>query len=561
MQNKVVFFSEMSHSSFSRASLLIAAGTMTSRALGLIRQMLLVFAIGSLGFSANAYVTAGRVPYLIYTLVISGALTAVLVPQITKAALSKDRGQAYIQKLLTITLVLGAALTVICGAIAPLLITALTPSWSGEHRHLAIAFALWLTPQVFFFALYTVAGEILNARSLFGPYSWTPALNNAFHITGLVIFCWIFGADPDGTAAVERWNLLSQFLIAGTATLGVMAQALVLFLFFKRADIKFKLDFSWRGVGLSETSKIASWTLGSVALAQILGLYQAAVINRAAAQEIGNAASEFAQLIFILPHAIIIVSIVMASFTRMSENANSGDLTALKQSIGKTLTLTIASMLFFTALLGLLSFEISRVLQPTALPRTVTGVATVLLVTIIGLAPFSSLYVLNRGFFALSNTRTPFFVNLVHTVCAVIFTTAIIFLPSAYTAILVAASYAVSYAAQACATFLLLRGRIGSLGGKNLLLNTLKSFAAVIFSTLLGALTLTLLRGALSEHTVFNGVTDIDKFAEIPFFTALACCAAVAAVMFISYAAALIFFRHPLAVATLGSINARKKSR
>ncbi|MBT1017939.1 hypothetical protein KJY77_02120 [Canibacter sp. lx-72] len=558
---KSSILSAMSRSSFSRASIMIAGGTMLSRVLGLIRQMLMVFAIGSLGFSANAYVTAGRVPYLIYTLVISGALTAVLVPQITKAAMAKDRGQAYIQKLLTVTVVAGAVLTIACALIAPVLIATMTPGWSAEHRQLAVYFALWLTPQVFFFALYTVVGEVLNARSLFGPYAWTPALNNAFHITGLLVFCWVFGSDPDGTASMARWNTLGQFLVAGTATLGVASQALVLFLFFKRADIKFRFDFNWRGVGLSDASKIASWTLGSVALAQILGLYQAAAMNRASASEIGLAASEFAQLIFILPHAIIVVSVVMASFTRMSENANAGDFTALKHALSRTLTLTISSTAICAAVLAVLSLEISRILQPTALPNTVANVALMLFITVLGLTPFSTLYVLNRGFFALSNTRTPFFVNLVHTICTAIFTATTFLWPSKYTAILITLSYAVSCVAQAGATFMLLRELIGSIGGKAITHNICKTLAATAVSVICGLLTLLGMRLRLSPDTIPAATNEYDLsiLSTVTFTPALISAGAVTAVMFASYAVALLALRHPLATAAKEKITARFK--
>ena len=51
---------------------------------------------------------------------------------------------------------------------------------------LATAFAYWCLPQLFFYGLYSLLGEVLNARSAFGPFMWAPVLNNIVAIAGLV---------------------------------------------------------------------------------------------------------------------------------------------------------------------------------------------------------------------------------------------------------------------------------------------------------------------------------------------------------------------------------------
>src|SRR5690349_21148463 len=67
-----------------RASLLMAAGTMVSRATGLIRTTLQTSALGA-GLLASSYGIANVVPMSIYTLLIGGALNSVLVPQLVRA--------------------------------------------------------------------------------------------------------------------------------------------------------------------------------------------------------------------------------------------------------------------------------------------------------------------------------------------------------------------------------------------------------------------------------------------------------------------------------------------
>lgn len=95
----------------------IAAGTLASRLLGVARNMLLVTAIGSTGVWANSFATANQIPNSIYTLIATGAISSVLVPQIAKAMASREHGQRYVNRLLTLTLVLA---TVACVLTLPL---------------------------------------------------------------------------------------------------------------------------------------------------------------------------------------------------------------------------------------------------------------------------------------------------------------------------------------------------------------------------------------------------------------------------------------------------------
>src|SRR6478672_9623187 len=67
-----------------RSSLLMAVGAVVSRATGLIRQVLQAAALGT-GLLASTYNTANTVPTSLYTLLIGGALNAVLVPQLVRA--------------------------------------------------------------------------------------------------------------------------------------------------------------------------------------------------------------------------------------------------------------------------------------------------------------------------------------------------------------------------------------------------------------------------------------------------------------------------------------------
>ena len=530
--------------SVGRAGLWIASGTLTSRVLGLVRAMVLAYAIGSIGFGANAFANAGKVPNTVYTLIATGALTAVLVPQITKAALAADGGARYINKLITLALVGSGAIMVIAGVFTPPLISWLGSSWDADQVQLATVFAFWLLPQILFYSLYTVLGEVLNARSLFGPYAWSPVLNNVLNIAGLIGFVVLFGADPDGVAGAGRWDLLGIALVAGSATLGVASQALILFAFWRRAGLTFRIDFGFRGIGLGTMGKVAGWTFLTVLLTQAVGLFNTRVMNLAGSGEAGLAAAELAGLIFVLPHSIITISLVTARFTRMSENVHAENFAAFTSDITSSARLVGFSMMFFTATMLVLAFPLIRLIQPGATYGVVSTVSVVLIANLIGLLPFSLLFVLNRGFFALSDTRTPFFIAVGQsalTILAAIFCTT---LPSEMITATLTGVISALFVLQMLATFLLLRRRVGILGGRGILGGIAQNLVAAVVAALAGWGVLALLGGIEPEALSMRS-----------FIGAFIACAVVTVAMAVVYGLVLLVMRNREAISILARLR------
>ena len=158
-------------SSVGRNSLIMASGTAASRVTGQIRTILLAWALGTTGYAANAYQAGSMIPQVIYTLVSGGIFNAVLVPQIVRTLKSKD-AETKLNKLITlaITLLLGVTLLM---AVATPLLTKLYVNGSAETMALATSFTLWCMPQIFFYGLYTVIGQILAAKDHFVTYAWS----------------------------------------------------------------------------------------------------------------------------------------------------------------------------------------------------------------------------------------------------------------------------------------------------------------------------------------------------------------------------------------------------
>lgn len=516
--------------SVGRAGAIIAAGTLVSRVLGLFRAMVLAFAIGSTGLAANAFSTSIKIPNTVYTLIITGALTAVLVPQITKAALARDGGQKYINKLVSLTIVGSAALLPVLALATPWLIALLGAGWNdSQQTRLATLFAFWLLPQVLFYSLYTVVGEVLNAKSVFGPYAWSPVLNNVISIAGLLAFVYIYSADPGGSMLVDRWDFTAIALVAGSATVGVAVQGLVLFAFWRKAKLRFRFDLRFRGIGLGTMGKVAFWTFLSVLMAQLIGFVFTAVLNTAQADEAGLAAYELAHLISVLPHSIFTISLVTANFTRMSDSVHAGNIDQMKKYLGVATRYTAVIMVYMAAAMAVLAVPLVRIIQPAA-PRPVIDImATLLLFTALGIVQYSLLFVFNRGFFSMSDTKTPFLIAAWFSAVSLAVAFFATKLETAHVAYALTIATGILTAFQAIVTFLKLRKNIGNLDGTN-------SFIAIVQAVFAGTV------AAGAGFIVLNliGGTGEGAFAASSFVGAFVASAVVATVMAVVYVLSLL---------------------
>jgi len=103
-----------------RASILLASGTMVSRVLGFVKAAVLAAAIGqSASRAADSFALANQLPNNIYALIAGGLLSAVLVPQIVRAATSDDGGQRFINKIVTLGTIVFAAVGLAGTLLAP----------------------------------------------------------------------------------------------------------------------------------------------------------------------------------------------------------------------------------------------------------------------------------------------------------------------------------------------------------------------------------------------------------------------------------------------------------
>jgi putative peptidoglycan lipid II flippase len=452
-----------------RSSIIMASGTIASRILGFIRTVVLALTIGVTTDAADAFGVANQLPNNVYAIIAGGVLTAVLVPQIVKARSHKDDGHGYIDRLLTLAITVFAVVTIAATLAAPFLVSIYTTGWSDAQLALATAFAYWCLPQLFFYGLYSMLGEVLNARSYFGPFMWAPVLSNLVGLIGWVAFLIIFGADPTGQRTVEQWSSAEIALLAGSSTLGVMAQAFILFFFWRKIGIKFSFNFSWRGVGLRPAIKAAGWSLAMVLVSQIGGLVQTVVASRAVADRgegpaiASIAAMAIAWLIFMLPHSVVTVSVATAYFTKMSEHVQKKQMHLMKNDLRSALRIVVLVNMFSSIALILLSLPVARVFVGEY--DSTVALGNVLFATMFGLIPFGMVFMFQRAFYALEDTRTPFVFTSVQIAFHIAGSIYLFFtMSSQFLVMSLAGLTSATILIQALTAYLLLRRRIGRIG-------------------------------------------------------------------------------------------------
>jgi putative peptidoglycan lipid II flippase len=496
------------------SSAVMATGTVFSRASGYLRNLLLAAAIGN-ELHADLFNIGNTIPNMLYILLAGGVFNAVLVPQLVRAQKNDpDGGDAYTNRVISLALIFLGAVTVLLVIAAPLVMRLYLngayddPSLAAQ-RDSAIMFARYCLPQVFFYGMFVLLGQVLNARGRFGPMMWAPIANNAISIVVLVLYLFWFGALPEGDGCAA-YTGTQELVLGGGATLGIAAQVLILLPVLKAAGVSFRPQLDFRDSGLGHTLRLGIWTVLFVIVNQVaytvvvrlasggtarstcqdLAGHAARHAARHAAEHVSDATGytvyAAAFLFVMVPHAIITVSLATAILPRLSAKAADGDLAGLAGTLAGTLRTALAVVIPFALALPLLGYDAAKVLFGYGATATTFDhyVPSIILFGP-GIVFFTVHYLMLRGFYALELNRTVFFIQ-----CAIGVTNVVLAIllvheaTAAQTSPALVIAYGSSYVLGSAVSYLLLRGRLGGLETPALLRFVVRVLIAAGISTL-----------------------------------------------------------------------------
>lgn len=496
--------------SVGRNSIIMASGTAASRVTGQIRTILLAAAIGTTGIAADAYQTGAMIPQVMFTLISGGIFNAVLVPQIVRT-LKEEDAKDRLDKLITasIVLLLGLTLVLMLGTSA-LTSIYLNSKWNPAQRALANAFTLWCMPQVFFYGLYTVLGQILAAKGRFTAYAWSSVGANIISCAGFIMFIAMFGNAQ--RQSIDFWTTGKIGLTAGAWTLGVAFQALMLFIPLIRSGFTYKPKWGIQGIGLRSMGPVAAWSLGVVIVDQLANIVNARITNGAPLEGnpfdiAGNGSYQNAYTLYMLPYSLIAVSVSTAIFPQLSQAVAEGRINDARDTLSRSLRNVGLMMCFFGIVMLVIPVPIIRALLPSVNVHESVLISGPLLGLTVGLAAVSAFLLIQRTFYAFEDGKQPFiFAAFSNTIQVVMVLIAVRVAPPQYWTAFVGLSMALSNIVSFPVLVHMLKQRFdGFLDGKRIGLTYAK---AVVAAAVSGGLAL-LIKNPVT-HLVGAQVTNRD---------------------------------------------------
>jgi len=483
------------HSRILTSTAVMASGTVVSRMSGFVRSTLLVAALGN-ALHADLFNIGNTVPNMIYILVAGGIFNAVLVPQLVRAMRNDaDGGEAYTNRVVTAAVLFLGLVTILLVAAAPWVMSIYLDSRFDSpelaaQRQSVIDFARYCLPQVFFYGMFVLVGQILNARERFGPMMWAPIANNVIAVAVLVVYLVSFGP---ATEAEQTGPFTStQELVLGLgSTLGIVAQFLILVPFLRSAGFRFRPRFDFRDTGLGHTLRLGVWTVLFVVVNQIAYTVVVRLASSGTADTVGGGDGTgytiytYSFLIVMVPHAIITVSLATAILTRLSELAAESDVDGLRRTVGMALRSALAVVLPFALLLPLIATDLSHVIWGWGAGQDDYELfAPTLSLFGAGLVFFTVHYLVLRGFYALERTRTVFWIQCLVAGTNIVAAIILVRLTDAEaTAPALVLAYTAAYVVGAAASYLVLRHAVGGLDTGRLLRFVVRLLIAAATST------------------------------------------------------------------------------
>jgi len=388
----------------------MAVGTLGSRMTGFLRTLVQNFALGAVGI-ASAYNLSNTLPNVVYNLALGGILTSVIVPLIVTAARrGPDRGEGFDQRMFTLitAALLGITLVATLAAVPIVHLysgTAIRDSPSTEH--LAVIFALFFIPQIFFYGVSSLIGAILNARGSFAAPMWTPIINNFVVIAVLGLYVAMGGLHKD-----PRTISGSEVALLGLGTtLGIVVQTMALVPAMRRVGFRWHPRLDFRRGEISEIGRMGGWMFGYVAATQVAFLVTTKI---AGDTPNGITVYNYAWLLFQLPYAVVGISVITALLPRMSAHATERRFGLVRQDFSVGVRLASAIVVPCSLVLAVLGPKLGEVFFShggTHL-QSAHDMGVVFAVFCLGLLPYMIFQLQLRVFYSVHDSKTPALIGL-----------------------------------------------------------------------------------------------------------------------------------------------------
>jgi len=447
----------------------VSIATMTSRVLGLVRDLTLAHIFGA-SHAMDAYTVAFRIPNLLRDLFAEGAMSSAFVPTFTRVLTLEGRAAAWrLGNLVITTLLLVTGLLVLLGMVfASPLVSFAAEGFSAVpgKLELAVSLARVMFPFLTLIAVAVGLMGMLNSLHRFFIPAFSPATFNIGTLATMAVLIPVFrahGINPIVAVAVGT-------VVGGVGQVAVQWPAL------RREGFRFRPLADFRDPALREVLTLMVPGTLAVAAVQINVL----VNTMLSADEPGAPTwLNFAFRVMYLPMGLFGLSIATAALPTMAAAAARDDRAAIRSTLSSALRLML--MLNVPATLGLMSLALPIVAllfrHGSFTNEAAAATAAALVCYAPALVGYSAVKLVVPAFYALRDSWTP-----------VLAGAATVALNMALNLMLVryfgfrglALGTSVSALFNASLLLFLLRRRIGSLDGRRVAAAFLKVLAAAV---------------------------------------------------------------------------------
>lgn len=386
--------------------------TAISRVFGFARDMLLARALGA-GLVQDAFQLAFTLPNTFRRLFAEGAFSVAFVPMYSQALHghdgepgSEERAEAFASDVLSVFLWVLLGFSALCMVGMGGIVYLLAHEYAkipGKFE-LAVLLSRITFPYLFLISLVAMLSGLLNARSRFGPGAVAPVLLNIFLIAAILLGKHLRGDSGD--------DLVVGYALAAGVSLSGLAQLLYLAWETKRAGVRLKVQlprFTPEVKRLGLLILPATFGAGIYQISQLVDTFFATSLPQGSLGLL-----KLADRLNQMPLGIVGIALGTAILPMLSRHIHTGDAREAQRlqsnafEIATLLTFPAAAALAICALPFCTAFFVGGKFRP----EDGAIMAQIVVALVAGLPAYVIVKILNPGFFARTDTRTPVYTAL-----------------------------------------------------------------------------------------------------------------------------------------------------
>lgn len=459
----------MSRWEAAKAAGVILAATIVSKILGFGREAALAAGFGA-SAAMDAYLVAQMVPMMLLGLV-GSALTTAAIPVFTAygTGTKKEELPRVIWSTFHVVLLALSGLTVVGVLASPLVIRLVAPGFSPAQAALATRLSRIIMPTMLLLGLAGWATAVLQARKSF----FAPAIVGIPNNICLIVFA-LWAAHHGGIATLAWFTLL-----ATSTQLLVQVPALL------RSGLRYQPALELTHPAVRRIGILMAPVVLGVAVGQINTVVDRILASGLPAGSI--AALNYANRAAMLPIGFLITPVLTVFYPSLAARWSAGDQARFRELVEEGLIICLFLLVPVTVGLALLRVDVVRFIFERGAfdARATQATAVATLCYGLALLPIAWRDHLSRAFYALQDTSTPMLTGFAAIAANIVLNLVLVrYLAHAGLAL----ATALANTLGCVLLLLLLRRRLGGLGGRRLAENAVRICASSVVMAVVVAL-------------------------------------------------------------------------